>query len=95
MLGCERLVAKWQHLSLENKDDLIKKNYAISCSGMGLELDLLYYGLGRRWKEFMMCRGIGVVYLDLIREVCFVLCLTGTHCYTVSLTRTAQLTSPQ
>lgn len=22
----------------------------------------------------------GVVYLDLIKEDCFVLCLTGTHC---------------
>lgn len=42
VLGCERLVAKWLHFSLENKADLIKKNDAISCSGMGLELDLLY-----------------------------------------------------
>lgn len=52
-------------------------------------LALLCWGIGKRMRECKMYRGIGVVNLDLIREVCFVLCLTGTHCCTASLRRPA------
>lgn len=38
-------------------------------------------GVGKGWKECKIQGGIGAVYLDLIREVCFVLGHTGIHCY--------------
>lgn len=54
---------------------------------VGGGLDVLCWGIGKRWKECKMC--IGVVYLDLIREVCFVRWLKGTYCCTVSFRRPA------
>lgn len=58
------------------------------CVQMGLEMELVCVLVGREvgksWRRGgggKMYRDIGGVYLDLIMEVCCVLCLTGSLCY--------------